>query len=120
LATLVSLDFISSSVMVWEAHAMLENKILTGNVGKWDAIYRDLSVTTPLTYADAVTYLMAAAFLADVDEVEDWGCGVGGFRKFCISPRYVGLDGSKTPFADKIVDVHLSLDCRRDNNAAHP
>jgi hypothetical protein len=26
-------------------------------------------------YANAVTYLMAAAFLADVDEVEDWGCG---------------------------------------------
>jgi hypothetical protein len=56
-------------------------------------------------YANAVTYLMAAAFLADVDEIEDWGCGGGGFRRFCLSRRYVGLDGSKTPFADKIVDL---------------
>jgi hypothetical protein len=37
--------------------------------------------------------------------VEDWGCGGGGFRRFCLSPRYIGLDGSKTPFADKIVDL---------------
>jgi hypothetical protein len=59
----------------------------------------------PAFYADSTTYLMAAAFLADVEEVEDWGCGGGGFRRFCISPRYIGLDGSKTPYADKIVDL---------------
>ena len=58
-----------------------------------------------MLYANAVTYLMAAAFLADVDEVEDWGCGGGGFRRFCLSRRYIGLDGSRTPFADKIVDL---------------
>jgi hypothetical protein len=75
------------------------------NVGKWDSCYRNLSPTAPMIYANSVTYLMAAAFLADVDEVEDWGCGGGGFRHFCLSPRYIGLDGSKTPFADKIVDL---------------
>jgi hypothetical protein len=48
---------------------------------------------------------MAAAFLADIDTVEDWGCGRGSFRQFCISPNYIGIDGSKTPFADKIVDL---------------
>ncbi len=77
------------------------------NVGKWDGWYRNLSAANQdaVLYGDAVTYLMAAAFLADVDEVEDWGCGGGGFRHFCVSSRYVGLDGSKTPFADKIVDL---------------
>jgi hypothetical protein len=79
----------------------------TSNVGKWDGWYANLSVSNqgPVLYANAVTYLMAAAFLADVDEVEDWGCGGGGFRRFCLSPRYIGLDGSRTPFADKIVDL---------------
>jgi hypothetical protein len=78
------------------------------NVGKWDNVYRNMFLVDnrgPAFYADAVTYLMAAAFLADVEEVEDWGCGGGGFRRFCLSPRYVGLDGSKTPFADKTVDL---------------
>jgi hypothetical protein len=82
--------------------------VLSSNVGKWDNVYRNLFVPnnrSPAFYADAVTYLMVAAFLADVEEVEDWGCGGGGFRRFCLSPRYVGLDGSKTPFADKIVDL---------------
>jgi hypothetical protein len=75
-------------------------------MGKWDAWYRHLSPITTGTklYGDAVTYLMPAAFLADVEEVEDWGCGAGGFRHFCLG-RYMGLDGSKTPFADKIVDL---------------
>ena len=85
----------------------LGDKESGSNVGKWDSAYRRLSLGQqgPRLYADAVTYLMAAAFLADVDEVEDWGCGMGGFRRFCLSPRYVGLDGSKTPFADRIVDL---------------
>ncbi len=50
---------------------VLENKHSTSNVGKWDAVYRNLSVVAPVMYADPVTYLMAAAYLADVDEVED-------------------------------------------------
>lgn len=76
------------------------------NVRKWDASYSNLLPTPGGTrlYADATTYLMAAAFLADIDEVEDWGCGSGGFRQFCPG-KYIGLDGSQTPFADKIVDL---------------
>src|SRR5262245_48737205 len=69
------------------------------NVGKWDCVYAGLSVCNqgPALYANAVTYLMAAAFLADVEEVEDWGCGGGGFRRFCLSPRYIGLDAARRP-----------------------
>jgi hypothetical protein len=47
---------------------------------------------------------MASIFLGDVREVEDWGCGAGGFKRFCL-PRYVGVDGSNTPFADRAVDL---------------
>jgi hypothetical protein len=76
------------------------------NLGKWDNWYKDLSPTREgiRLYADATTYLMAAAFLADVEEVEDWGCGAGGFRRFCLG-KYRGIDGSQTPFADQIADL---------------
>ena len=73
-----------------------------GNLGKWDNYYRDLSEIQ--LYADATTYLMAAAFLSDVEKVEDWGCGKGGFRLF-FTGQYFGIDGSNTPFADKIENL---------------
>jgi hypothetical protein len=79
----------------------------SSNVGKWDAWYAPLSSAAdegPRLYGDMTTYLIGAAFLADVDEVEDWGCGAGGFRRFCLA-KYIGLDGSRTPFADKTVDL---------------
>jgi hypothetical protein len=83
------------------------------NVGKWDRWYRKLSPLreNPILYGDPTTYLMAAAFLADMEEVEDWGCGAGGFRRFCQT-KYIGVDGSRTPFADKIVDL-----CHYESNA---
>jgi hypothetical protein len=72
------------------------------NVGKWDPWYARIS--EPELYGDETTYRIAADFLADCDLVEDWGCGKGGFRRFCRT-RYVGVDGSKTPFADRIADL---------------
>jgi len=74
-------------------------------VGQWDQWYRDLSADTPLLYGDPTTYLMAAAFFADIDNIEDWGCGRGGYRRFNVSSKYVGIDGSRTPFADVTVDL---------------
>jgi hypothetical protein len=76
------------------------------NVGKWDGWYQGLTPQDmgAFRYGETVTYLMAAAFLADLSEVEDWGCGAGGFKRFCRG-RYVGVDGSNTPFADRIVDL---------------
>lgn len=76
------------------------------NVGKWDGWYKDVSVEHigAFRYGDTVTYRMAASFLADVATVQDWGCGTGGFKRF-YQGRYIGVDGSKTPFADRIVDL---------------
>lgn len=76
------------------------------NVGKWDHWYGGMTKDNPyaMNYGDTATYLMAAAFMVDIDVVEDWGCGAGGFKRFHRG-TYIGLDGSKTPIADKIVDL---------------
>ncbi len=73
------------------------------NFGKWTQKYKNISDIG--TYADETSYLLAADFLADVDTIEDWGCGSGGFRLFCRSSSYVGVDGSESPFVDKIADL---------------
>jgi len=76
------------------------------NLGKWNSWYAGVTLDDigAFRYSDTETYQMAADFLSDLDSVEDWGCGTGGFKRVCKSP-YVGLDGSNTPFADKIVDL---------------
>jgi Protein of unknown function (DUF616) len=84
------------------------------NVGKWDQWYENLDPQAmgAFRYADTVTYRMAAAFLVDIDELEDWGCGAGGFKRF-YRGKYIGLDGSRTPFADRTVDLsnyHSNVD----------
>ena len=76
------------------------------NVGKWDVDYAELSIDNPseFNYGDTSTYLIGATFLIDCKSVEDWGCGAGGFKRF-YNGKYIGIDGSHTPFAEKIVDL---------------
>jgi hypothetical protein len=80
-----------------------EKKSMTG---KWDRWYKGVSKKDigAFRYGDTETYTMAAKFLADIKEVEDWGCGLGGFKRF-YKGKYIGIDGSKTPFTDKVVDL---------------
>lgn len=75
------------------------------NVGKWDEFYKD--VTEPDHYIDTATYLMGAEFLKKCETVEDWGCGKGWFAKTAQGSAFkvIGVDGSQTPFADKIEDL---------------
>lgn len=73
------------------------------NKGKWDEFYSDLK--DPDHYIDTATYEMGADFLKDCNEVEDWGCGKGWFATVALKLNVVGVDGSNTPFADKIVDL---------------
>ena len=75
-------------------------------LGKWDDWYSNLTLEDEgaFRYADTVTYPMAGGFLSDMEEVEDWGCGAAGFKRF-FNGSYTGVDGSHTPFADKIVDL---------------
>ncbi len=79
-----------------------KNQRTESNVGKWERNYEGL--TEIKTYADETSYRLAAEFMADVGPVEDWGCGSGGFRLFCKS-EYIGVDGTKNKFVDKVVDL---------------
>ena len=71
-------------------------------LGKWDKWYKDTKAV--VTFGDTRTYKLAADFLADMKEVEDWGCGAGGFKQF-YKGKYIGIDGTKTPFVDKVADL---------------
>ena len=52
-----------------------------------------------------MTYGIAAEFLRDCSFVEDWGCGMGWMRTLVSPERYRGIDGTKTPFSDAVVDL---------------
>jgi hypothetical protein len=76
---------------------------MTSNVGKWDPWYR--GVTQPERYGDETSYRAAADWLRDCDRIADWGCGKGGFSTFVPPEKYLGFDGSATPFVQAVVDL---------------
>lgn len=73
-------------------------------LGKWDGWYEGVDTIGSFRYGNTVTYQLAADFLSDIKEVEDWGCGTGGFKRL-YKGKYTGLDGSANPFVDKVVDL---------------
>lgn len=75
-----------------------------GMLGKWNKWYKKVKVIGSFWYGDTVTYKLAADFLADMPEVEDWGSGAGGFKRF-YNGKYIGVDGSQNPFVDKVADL---------------
>ena len=78
----------------------MDNIKQENNVGKWNDWYKDLnSEPGSFRYGETGTYQLSADFLNDCKDVEDWGCGAGGFLRFM--PNAIGVDGSDTPFAKK-------------------
>jgi len=76
------------------------------NLGKWDRWYELIPAgSAPQPYGPSPTYRLGADWLADCSLVEDWGCGKGWLRTLVPPDRYRGLDGSCSPFADRIVDL---------------
>ena len=73
-------------------------------LGKWNKWYDGKTKQGSFRYGNTVTYQRAADYMADIDILEDWGCGMGGFKRL-FKGNYTGLDGSKTPFVDKVVDL---------------
>ncbi|MDP3920387.1 MAG: hypothetical protein Q8R76_06245 [Candidatus Omnitrophota bacterium] len=71
------------------------------NLSKWDYS----SIDKIALYGDSTTYKLGADFLKGLNTVEDWGCGKGGFRSFCLANNYIGIDGSPSQFADHVVDL---------------
>jgi hypothetical protein len=72
-------------------------------LGRWNGWYKDVTTMGSFRYGNTETYQLAAEFLEGL-EVQDWGCGTGGLKRI-YQGKYTGLDGSKTPFVDKVVDL---------------
>ena len=76
------------------------------NLNKWDQLYK--GDYERQMYSDDTTAKIAGFYFADIEikTIEDWGCGFGGFKSY-IKPeqQYVGIDGSPSKYADKIVDL---------------
>ena len=71
------------------------------NKGKWNAAYSGLS--NPEPYGDTKSYELAETWLSK-RAIEDWGCGKGWFKTI-HQGKYIGVDGSQTPFADKVEEL---------------
>ncbi|MEE8459291.1 MAG: hypothetical protein V3S08_05435 [Phycisphaerales bacterium] len=75
-------------------------------LGLWDKSYE--GNPSEQMYGDPTTAKIAGAFLnqPDIERIEDWGCGFGGFKAY-IGDRqtYVGVDGSKSRAATVIADL---------------
>lgn len=84
------------------------------SAGKWATIYASANAQSttgrhrghpePSLFGDLTTYEIGADWLARCPLVEDWGCGLGGFR-VVRSDGVVGVDGTATPWADIIADL---------------
>jgi hypothetical protein len=72
------------------------------NIGLWNDMFA--GADTPVPFSDTTTYELGAQWLDGLD-VEDWGCGLGWMRNFVPAERYRGIDGSRSKFADEIVDL---------------
>ena len=77
---------------------------------KWNNWYKDVTILDigHFRYGNTITYKMGYDFLKTCDKIEDWGCGIGGFKQLFINEdlnKYIGVDGSKTPFSDIKADL---------------
>jgi len=77
---------------------------------KWNEWYKDLTINDcgSFKYGNTLTYELGFKFLQSCDKIEDWGCGAGGFKRHFLNEnlkKYIGVDGSKTPFADIKTDL---------------
>ena len=83
-----------------------KNKNSQSRLGLWNKWYE--KVSQKVVYHDPTTAKLAASFINqdNIFIVEDWGCGLGGFENYIGEHQtYIGLDGSNTQFASKIVDL---------------
>jgi hypothetical protein len=73
------------------------------NIGRWDKWWLGESASrTPV--GDTESYHIGADFLQDCEVVEDWGCGPGWFATVRRG-RCIGVDGSRSPYADRHADL---------------
>ncbi len=59
----------------------------------------------PFPFGDTITYRKGMDFLSGIGFVEDWGCGTTWASRYLKNGRYAGIDGSRSKFATKVVDL---------------
>jgi len=75
-------------------------------LGLWNSVYA--GGVNRAMYDDITTARVAGAYLSRdcILTVEDWGCGLGGFKEYIGAWQdYIGIDGSRSPYADCIADL---------------
>jgi hypothetical protein len=80
-------------------------------VGRWEGRYRNAK---QFAYGDDTTYKKGIAFLDGGGVIEDWGCGTAYAKNFVRKSEYVGIDGSRSDYVDKVVDLRSytsEVDC---------
>lgn len=77
---------------------------------KWNNWYKNLKPDDLFSpkIGDSISFSKGFEWLQSCKTIEDWGCGAGGFKRLfhsSIPIKYIGLDGSDTPFADQKLDL---------------
>jgi len=88
---------------------------------KWNNSYKNLTINDlfDTKIGDSITFNKGFDWLHSCDTIEDWGCGSGGFKRLFVQKnpnilidqpitktnKYIGIDGSITPFADIKTDL---------------
>jgi hypothetical protein len=65
-------------------------------------------------YGAETSYRRGMAFLDGHGDIEDWGCGTAYAKRFVTKSRYVGIDGVKSRYSDKVADLRAyrsDVDC---------
>lgn len=70
-------------------------------VGKWP--YNE--ETPQGRYGEESSYEAAVEFLDGLGLVEDWGCGTAWAKRHFKRSKYVGVDGTKSPWCDEVDDL---------------
>lgn len=69
-------------------------------MGRWSYPH-----TEPFPFGPTVTYEKGIGFVDGPWTIEDWGCGTAWARQFVKQGKYVGIDGSRSRWTDKVVDL---------------
>ena len=81
---------------------------LNYNKDKWNHWFTNTTLDKPGPIGDSITYELGYNFLKDCNEIQDWGCGFGGLTRLIKDEdniKYIGVDGSNTPFATIKADL---------------
>lgn len=93
--------------LIFDIKLLNISKVKAPRTGLWNHLYSSYNGPREV-YDDDFTMRKGAAFLntPDIKIIEDWGCGLGGFKNYVGEhQQYIGIDGSDTPYVDKKVDL---------------